>query len=317
MSTGEFALIKRFFSGQQITPETVTQGIGDDCAVLDTTKVSDLVISTDTSIADVHFPADADPQFIGIRCLEVAVSDLAAMGAVPLYFTLNVSLPSNHNDWLAGFTKGLFESANRFPITLIGGDTTKVTSLMHCQISATVFGSLQGQPGLYRSGATPNDHIYVTGTLGDSALGLKAYQQPEEFKERDLQFLLDAYLSPKAQIEKGAALIGKATSCIDISDGLLSDLGHILTASGCGAEIYINQLPLSTELLRYCSREQAIELALTGGDDYQLCFTSPLNQTQLGIDNITCIGNITTNSGLIFIPKTYTPPNKTGFDHFL
>ncbi|MCY4044824.1 MAG: thiamine-phosphate kinase [Cellvibrionales bacterium] len=317
MSKGEFGLIQRFFSQQQAQPSSIIQGIGDDCAVLHTQQLSDLVISTDTSIAGKHFPHDADPVLIGKRCLEVAVSDLAAMGATPLYFTLNISLPPNPANWLVAFSKGLFASANRFPMTLIGGDTTKIDSLSQCQMSVTVFGSLQGRTGLYRRGANPNDFIYVSGTLGDGALGLAAYQKPENFTATDRDYLLDAYLSPKAQIQLGQALVGKATSCIDISDGLLSDLGHILNASSVGAEIHTDKVPLSTALKRNMNQDDAIHLALTGGDDYQLCFTSPLSKAALGIDNIYLIGNITQSKGLSFTPNNYVPPKTTGFDHFL
>lgn len=332
----EFQLIHDFFALQagialNNNPSSgVVVGIGDDCAVLTPARDRQQVISVDTSIADRHFPADANAYDIAYRALNVALSDLAAMGATPRWFTLALTLNHNNPQWLQAFSAGLFQAASNANVLLIGGDTTKVPAPAPVSISVQVHGDVIPHKALLRSGAQAGDTLYVTGTLGDAAAGLACYQNGENNAA-----LLAAYLRPEPQINSGLALIDVASSCMDISDGLLADLTHILQASAphpaaaLGAKLDLDSIPLSCALQQSVTPEQALTHALTGGDDYQLLFTSALapaeliqtlhNDGQAGLVNITAIGSITHESGLMFIngPDEFdTPLTQQGFDHF-
>ncbi|NRB37169.1 MAG: thiamine-phosphate kinase [Pseudomonadales bacterium] len=317
----EFQIIHEFFEIQAATfnNDSVIVGIGDDCAVLCPTPQTQQVISVDTSIADRHFPADAPAFDIGYRALNVAVSDLAAMGATPTWFTLAISLNHHDRDWLKNFSKGLFTAAANADITLIGGDTTKVPVSAPLSITVQVHGEVCSGTALLRSQAQVGDTIYVSNTLGDAAAGLACYKNKLSHEP-----LLTAYLRPEPQIVLGQKLMGKAHSCVDISDGLLADLGHILERSHVSAEIDLSKIPLSKALLSYTDKTRALKLALSGGDDYQLLFTSALDNATLSLDNITAIGTIVDSStaehtAIHFINaaddfiETLTT---AGFDHF-
>lgn len=306
----EFKLIYDYFCQAQKPDEALILGIGDDCALIKSSAHLAQAISIDTSIADRHFPADADPFYIGARALNISLSDLAAMGAKPRWFTLALSLPTIDHSWLTAFSQGLFDAANKAGIILIGGDTTKSSVL---SISIQVQGEVDPLLALKRSGAQIGDSIYVSGDLGLAAAGWFNYQQ-KNYSEP----FYSAYLNPQAQLDLGQRLLGLATSCIDISDGLLADLSHILKASNCGAVIDCQLLPIQPLLSRF-NQPQALQWALSGGDDYQLCFTSPLNEQQLAEKNILAIkiGEIIENKGYTLhnLPKGITLAKK-GFDHF-
>lgn len=306
----EFKLIYDYFCQAQKPDEALILGIGDDCALIENSAHLAQAISIDTSIADRHFPADADPFYIGARALNISLSDLAAMGAKPRWFTLALSLPAIDHAWLTAFSQGLFDAANKAGIILIGGDTTKSSVL---SISIQVQGEVDPLLALKRSGAQIGDSIYVSGDLGLAAAGWFNYQQ-KNYSEP----FYSAYLNPQAQLNLGQKLLSIANACIDISDGLLADLGHILKASQCGAQIDCSLIPIQT-LLAHFELNQALPWALYGGDDYQLCFTSSLSSQQLAEQNIaaTKIGKIVKGTGcsMINLPDDILLTQQ-GFDHF-
>ncbi len=276
MSDSEFQLIQAYFSEPEHTIRSdVILGIGDDCAIVSPRKQSDLVFSIDTLISGVHFPHNTPADAIAYKALAVNLSDLAAMGAEPAWFTLSLTLPASasQKQWLAEFSQALFRLAKQHNIKLIGGDTT------HGPLSITiqVCGYVEHKTALRRSGAVVGDIIAVTGSLGAAAIGLDiALQQHHEnyfcLSAAVKQSALNALNYPQARIAEGLKLNNIAHSALDLSDGLISDLGHILNASEVAAEIQLECLPLSAAL-SCMDKEQAWEKALTGGDDYELCFT--------------------------------------------
>lgn len=315
--TPEFQIIHEFFEVQAAlsSDPSVILGIGDDCAVLTPSADKQQVISVDTSIADRHFPADAPAFDIAYRALNVALSDLAAMGATPCWFTLAISLNHYDKNWLQAFSNGLFTAANNANITLIGGDTTKVPSSAPLSITVQVHGEVEPGQALLRSQAKVGDTIYVSNTLGDAAAGLQCYQQAITQTS-----LLQAYLRPEPQLQLGQQIATLANSCVDISDGLLADLGHILNRSEVGAELDLKRIPLSQSLLLFCqNKPQALQFALSGGDDYQLLFTAAADDNIIALDNVTAIGRITQQLGINFIGAETDFANtikNSGFDHF-
>lgn len=316
----EFEIIREYFARQPVRRADVVLGIGDDAAVLAVPAGRQLVVSTDLLVSGVHFPAATEPRAVGHKALAVNLSDLAAMGAEPAWFTLNISLPAPDADWLQDFCRGLFELARRHAVALIGGDTTRGPLTIGVQIMGFV------EPGraLTRAGARPGDGIYVTGTLGDAALGLKLLQREIDLPEDYHAAVIARLNRPTPRVEAGRQLAGLASACIDVSDGLLADLGHITDASGVGARIELASLPLS---LAYDPAFGQIgwEAALAGGDDYELCFTvSPEREAALrraaARFGVACtrIGAIESEPGLrILDPQgaAYVP-KLTGFDHF-
>ena len=289
---GEFELITRFFSDingvsniGDAHARVIDLAVGDDCALLTPPPGQQLAISVDTLVADVHFPAHGDAYSIAQKALRCNLSDLAAMGAEPLAFTLALSLPHADEDWLAAFSRGLRDCANEFNIALIGGDTTRNPV---ATITIQVMGTLPIGSALLRSGAKIGDAIYVSGTLGDARAALDYLALPSAQLNSDHQFCLSRYYRAAPRIALGIALRGIANSAIDISDGLAADLGHILerstifSNSPVGAEIDIGKLPLSAALQKH---PRAIEFALSGGDDYELCFSVP-QQNRYLIENI-------------------------------
>jgi thiamine-monophosphate kinase len=283
-------------------------GIGDDCALLEPKANKLQAISVDTSVAGRHFPEDAAPFDIAYRSLNIALSDLAAMNAVPETFTLALTLPAFDEVFLQGFAEGLFQAANNSKVVLVGGDTTRGP----LSITVQVQGSVAKNKAWLRSGAKVGDNLYVSGTLGNAAAGLKAYQLQQNAPE-----LLSAYLRPEPAFKAMEKLQGVAVnSCIDISDGLLADLGHILRQSKVGAEVDCNSLPLSEALTAFCSYQQALEYALTGGDDYRLLFSSPLSLEQMP-EGFYAIGRITDSGDLCLVNKPEPLIiTSNGYDHF-
>jgi thiamine-monophosphate kinase len=316
----EFEIIREYFARQPVQRADVVLGIGDDAAVLEVPADRQLVVSTDLLVSGVHFPAGTDARAVGHKALAVNLSDLAAMGAEPAWFTLNLSLPSPDTAWLQGFCHGLFELARRHGVALIGGDTTRGPLTIGVQI----MGLVARGAALQRAGARPGDEIYVTGTLGDAALGLRLLQGEIKLPEEFHAAVVARLERPTPRVAAGQRLQGLATACIDISDGLLADLGHILEASGVGARIELARLPLS---LAYdpAFAQVGWEAALAGGDDYELCFTVPPEQADelrraavlFGV-SCTRIGVIEAEPGLRIVDQhgTAYAPKLTGFEHF-
>ena len=312
----EFDLIKTFFNASQLNfpSEFIEHSIGDDCAVLNVPATHELCLSVDTLIEDVHFPAGAKAYDIGTRSLCVTLSDLAAMGAKPIGFTLAISLPialKENTDWLAGFCDGLASIAQRYDCPLIGGDTTKSPVLT---ISVQVHGICEKGKSLKRSGAQVGDQVCVTATqdrgLGDGA-GALSHVLSDPVSGNPLT---KAFWKPLPQIEIGQSLIGVATSCIDVSDGLIQDLNHICQRSQVAMRLDPMALPLSGNLLSNYSQEEALGFALNGGDDYQLAFTLPAGVSLA--NNVVCIGEvIISDHHSVQIPMLPSIKS-TGFNHF-
>lgn len=316
----EFELIARYFARQPAVRADVALGIGDDAAVLNVPADQQLVVSADMLVAGVHFPESTDALFIGHKSLAVNLSDLAAMGATPAWFTLSLSMPEADTKWLEGFCAGLFGLAREQDIALVGGDTTRGPLTIGIQI----MGFVPPEQALLRSGARPGDHVYVTGLLGEAALGLQLVQNrlklPEEFRANVLQQLN----RPLARVRAGLGLRGLASACIDISDGLVADLGHMLRASKVGARIELKRLPLSPAY-DAAFGQVGWEAALSGGDDYELCFTIPPDRetafrnasTHFGV-SCSYIGDIEAESGLRIIDKSGQryQAQRAGYDHF-
>ncbi|MCO1333596.1 thiamine-phosphate kinase [Microbulbifer sp. OS29] len=264
---GEFEIIRNYFA-RAPQGEGVALGIGDDCALLQAPPSGQLATSMDTLVAGRHFPADADPAMIASRALRVNISDLAAMNASPLWFTLALTLPSSDAVWLKKFAAGLLETAGQFGISLVGGDTTAGP----LSITIQVIGHTQ-KP-LRRDGASPGDSIYVSGPLGAAAAALPVVLAEREVSEAIRREAEQVYYFPEPQLTTATAIGKFATSALDISDGLLGDLIHICEASGVAAEVNLDALPIAP-LVHQLAADNAIELAACGGDDYQLCFTVP------------------------------------------
>ena len=244
-------------------------GIGDDAALLNVTPGQQLVMASDTLVAGVHFPETASGRQVATRALCVNLSDMAAMGANPRWFTLALTLPRDkaNAEWLADFSAGLGDIAKQHGVALVGGDTTSGP----LTLTLTLVGEVPAGEALTRGGAGPGDSVFVTGYLGDGAASLEAITNNKSL-HIDSDRLLQRFYSPQPQIQAGLKLRAIASACIDISDGLMADLGHICKASGVTAVIQTEQLPIAAELLEL-SPLDALEWALCGGDDYQLCFT--------------------------------------------
>jgi len=296
----EFELIDHFFAQQKQSRSDVVLGIGDDAALLQVPPDQLLVTSTDTLISGVHFPIDTSPYDIGYKSLAVNLSDLAAMGAEPAWVMLALTLPQNNENWLKEFTRGFFELIHRYKLQLVGGDTTRGP----LSITVQAMGFVPPGMALRRDGAKPDNAIYVTGNLGDAGFALQQKTEP----------FMNCLNRPEPRIETGLALRGIASSAIDISDGLAADLGHILKASGVGATVDVTALPISSELRAAVGQEKAWQLALSAGDDYELCFTAPTDKSVSGI----CIGHIEKEPGLRLQQGDGKPfvLKSEGFRHF-
>ena len=314
----EFALIEKFFTREAGSRSDVRLGIGDDAAVTVIGADFDLVIATDTIGVDTHFPASAEAHAVGYRCLAVNLSDLAAMGAEPLWCTLVLSLPSGDPDWVAAFADGFFELARRFNVVLIGGDTVKGP----LAITVTVHGRVRSGQYITRSGAGPVQGIYVTGNPGESAAGLRCVNAVDP-SAADV-YLIGRFLYPDPRVHEGRSLVGLATAMIDISDGLHVDLTRMLQASRMGADLDVGQIPLSSQLLAGMTGESALEFALTGGDDYELCFTVPIereSELQALLTNWNCpltrVGQTHVSPEIVWTcnGQVYNVPD-TSFHHF-
>ncbi|HSW69008.1 MAG TPA: thiamine-phosphate kinase [Gammaproteobacteria bacterium] len=298
----EFDVIKHFFTSQKIARKDVALGIGDDAAIITPHEDQQIVITTDTLINGVHFPEKTAAYDIGFKALAVNLSDLAAMGATPAWLTLALTLPSVDETWLKEFSRGFFDLAEKYNAELIGGDLTKGPLTVTIQ----ALGLVPFNQAITRSGAKPGDLIYVTNTLGDAAFALVS---------TEFSGLKEKLNRPTPQIKIGEQLRGIAHAAIDISDGLVADLGHILEKSNAGAEIHVDALPLSDALRQHINK---YEFALNGGDDYELCFTVPENKKNRVPKNCTCIGKITDSKkiNLLFSDGTRYDLDKKGYQHF-
>ncbi|WP_041524104.1 thiamine-phosphate kinase [Gilvimarinus agarilyticus] len=329
MSAGEFELINHYFKAapDAITPASVLLGIGDDAALVQPSSGQALVVAADTLVSGTHFPADAPAEQIGQRALRVNLSDIAAMGAQPRWFTLALTLPASwgsdaRREWVAEFSRGLKQCADQYQCTLIGGDTT---SGPLC-ISIQMLGEVVAAKALRRDGANLDDFVLVTHTLGDGAAALDVIDEgteQETWSDDDRDYLRSRYYRPEPRIQEGLLLQEIASSAQDISDGLLADLGHICQASDVAAEIDVAELPLSASLQK-ADVTQAQRWALTGGDDYELVFTVPehnmpklaMAQAQ-GQIQATVIGRIVSGAG-VHCELNGAPfrVDSTGYRHF-
>lgn len=319
-SLGEFDIIEKYF--RQSSPrQDVILGVGDDAALVAAPENSQLAISTDTLVEGIHFFPDIPPRALGHKALAVNLSDMAAMGAEPRWVTLALTLPEVNEEWLAQFSKGFYDLAEYFNVSLIGGDTTKGP----LSITVTVHGVVPSDKALRRNGAKPGDWLYVTGNLGDSGLALAHLQQQLSLTPQQLELCLKQHYFPQPRVLAGYGLRDIASATIDISDGLINDLRHILRQSNCSASLKLEQLPLSETMTEAVGLDQSFQLALCGGEDYELCFTVPESNkgsvnTSLSYSGVpyTCIGQLASGQGevkLQYQGKAYQF-DPTGWDHF-
>ncbi|WP_410474813.1 thiamine-phosphate kinase [Guyparkeria sp. TX1] len=314
----EFDLIHRYFDWAPTNPEVVLAG-GDDAAILAPPPGRQVVIATDMLIAGRHFPESTAPDAIAHKALAVNLSDLAAMGATPLGFTLSLGLPETDEAWLERFSGGLRAAADRWGCNLVGGDTVRSPQLT---LSITAFGSVASGTAIRRDGARAGDRLAVTGTVGDAALGLIVALQPDqvpaELPEADRAYLLDRLDRPEPRLATGQALCGQAAG-LDISDGLLQDLGHMLDASGLSAEIDLDAIPLSSAARHWLDAQPAaIDQMLGGGDDYELLLALPPGLALDPAWGLTVIGRLDDAGPVGAIRERSGRPltAQRGYDHF-
>ncbi|MDR0779869.1 MAG: thiamine-phosphate kinase, partial [Pseudomonadales bacterium] len=322
MALGEFDIIARYFNrdGLAATPAHtgVSLGIGDDCALLRVAPTDELALSMDVLVEGVHFLQGAPADEVARRALAVNLSDLAAMGALPLGFMLGLTLPGVDEHWLAGFSEGLRESALHYGCPLLGGNLTRGP----LQIAIQVQGTVPRGCAILRSGARPGDLIYVSGRFGAAGLALRwllgEFAADAPLKEQ----LARAYYRPEPRLRLGRALVGRASAAQDVSDGLLADLGHLLRASGVGARVYAARIPVAPALSACLSAPEALALAAGAGDDYELVFTlPPLCASEVrelaaaGEVPLTCIGEVLPGEGLTLVDEHghVLPQTRRGF----
>jgi thiamine-monophosphate kinase len=317
MALGEFELIRRFFD--RPAPQLV-RGIGDDCAILAPTPGHQWLVSTDMLVEGRHFLSTVNPEALGHKALAVNLSDLAACGATPRAVFLALALPRADADWLEAFARGLFALADAHGVSLAGGDTTAGP----LNLCITAMGEAPTGQALLRSGAQVGDAIWVSGTLGDARLALEAFRGTVALTGEAFAATRQRMERPTPRVALGQALRGLATSAIDVSDGLLGDLGHVLSASGVGAELWVDALPCSEHLAGQALPVQRL-CTLTGGDDYELVFTAPGERddavreaAQRADAPVTRIGRITAEPGLRCVDADGQPVAAPGasFDHF-
>ena len=318
---GEFDLIKRYFLRKSLQNDVILS-VGDDCAITSIPRGYQLAITTDTLVEGTHFLPSISPTDLAYKSVAVNLSDLAAMGATPAWVSLALTLPEIKEEWLAEFSQSLFAILDRYGVSLIGGDTTKGP----LSITLTAQGFLPENQGLFRHQAKVGDWIFVSGFLGDSAAGLDLLLQNRKIENESDRYFIQRHLHPTPRVELGLALRSFSCCALDISDGLLADLEHILERSQVGAEIYLENLPLSRHLCIQYEQTQAEKFALTGGEDYELCFTVSEEKREemeqvlrlQGI-KVTCIGKIlpqTSGLNLLKNGEKVALPEHCGFDHF-
>lgn len=310
---GEFDIIRRYFAEQGPSREDVVLGVGDDAAIVRADDTH-LAIAVDALVEGVHFPEGTPARAVGHRVLAVNLSDLAAMGAVPRWATLSLTLPTADSHWIADFSAGLFELARAHDVQLIGGDT--VRGPLHVAVQAIGCVEL---PGLRRDGGAVGDDVYVSGALGDASAGLRRFARADS---GDL--LVQRFLYPTPRVALGVALREWASACIDVSDGLATDLNRLASASGTGVELALERMPLSAALSSNFSAQEAQYLALNGGDDYELCFcVARARRSEFeawakdSAHTVTRIGALCEGDSLLLTENgSVVHRTLTGFDHF-
>lgn len=316
----EFDLIKKYFTEQSIKRKDVLLGVGDDCAIIKPVEAQQIAITTDTLVAGVHFPVETSARAIGHKAVVVNLSDLAAMGADPAWISLAITLPSIDEDWVKEFCEGVFEVCEYYNVQLIGGDTTQGP----LSITITAQGLLPEDKYITRSGAKPGDWVYVTGELGGAAIGLQHVQGKVVLEAKHQESALQRLNFPKPRILAGQAIRGYASSAIDLSDGLISDIVHLCKSSKVGANIVLDNLPVAQACIDTLGIDKARELALKGGDDYELLFTVSQNnkvamETSMGNTRnvITCIGQLNPSEKLtVTLDSKAIDIHATGYEHF-
>ncbi len=318
----EFELIDHFFKSHAQVRADVRLGIGDDCALVEVPAGQWLAVSTDTLVKEVHFDQNVPPLSLGHKALAASLSDLAAMGAEPAWVMLSLTLPEIDEKWCADFSQGFFSLLERYHLSLIGGNT----SYGPLNITTQVFGFVPPHIAPRRDAAKVGDLIYVTGTLGDAGLALAWRQGRLKLSTHSQNEAIKKLDEPEPRIKAGLALRGLANAMIDLSDGLIIDLGHILQASSVGATVYMHQLPLSSALVTSSLHQsEQWEMALAAGNDYELCFTISPEKEQKLMDlsqkvdcQLTLIGVIEQGSALQCLDQTGKPfiPLGKGYEHF-
>ncbi|MEE3197682.1 MAG: thiamine-phosphate kinase [Pseudomonadota bacterium] len=317
MSQEEFQLIKRYFVSD-MEDSDVLLGIGDDAAVVN--SCGPLAVATDTLVSGIHFPVHMPPDAIGYRSLAVNLSDLSAMGAEPRWCTLALAIPDPQEPWLEAFAAGLLGLAGLHGVSLVGGDLTRgpLTVTVH------LLGPISPDRMLTRGGGKVGDDVYVTGSLGDSAAGLELFSKGTHEIGPHHAALIARSLKPMPRVEEGCALSSLASAAIDISDGLLADLGHICEASDCGAVVDVGRVPLSPDLATLFPKEVAQAYALGGGDDYELCFTAAPAQAGAVESAMSAVGTAVQSIGRLVAGggvicqrdgETFSP-SSSGYVHF-
>jgi thiamine-monophosphate kinase len=321
MPASEFELIKNYF--QDLTDEdtSVKCGIGDDAAIIKIPQDKEVVLSMDTLLEGTHFSVDTSPSDIAYKALAANLSDMAAMGAVPKWVLLSISLPESDEVWIKEFASGFLNLAKQHSVSLIGGDMSRGPLSITIQIQ----GLLTADTALKRDGALKDDLIYVTGTLGDAGVGLDIIQGKQSIGNEYKLFFLNSLNRPDVSVEAGLRIREIANSAIDVSDGLIADLGHILDASHVGAEIEVKNIQLSEAMQQCVDETTAWNYALTSGDDYKLCFTASADQHELILSTlkeinipVSCIGKIKEEDGLqLKLPDgTCFEPSGKPYQHF-
>ena len=315
---GEFDLIARYFK-RPVRRSPL--GVGDDCALLAPAPGMQLAVSTDLLIEGRHFLSTVDPRRLGHKCLAVNLSDLAACGAKPLAFTLGLALPQADEAWLAPFAQGLLALADAHGCELVGGDTTRGP----LAISITIFGEVPTGQALLRSGARPGDEVWVSGTLGDARLALEVFRGTRQAPQAVFEAARERLECPVPRVSLGLALRGVASAAIDVSDGLVGDLGHVLAASGVGATLRADQVVALPAQAQALSVQDRLDFALAGGDDYELAFTAPaaardavLAAGRASGTAVHCIGVIDAAPGLRLVDAAGQAVLRpvAAFDHF-
>jgi thiamine-monophosphate kinase len=318
-SSPEFELIARHFTRPAAN---AVLGVGDDCALVDVTNGMDLAISTDTMVAGTHFFPDVDPENLGHKALAVNLSDMAAMGALPYWAMLAITLPNVDHAWLSAFAKGFFDLAQEYNVSLIGGDTTRGPALV---MTVTIMGEVPAGAALRRGGAKVGNDIWVSGNVGDAALAVAHRNGHLVLAEDDYREAVMRLYEPSPRVSLGQALRGLATAAIDVSDGLLADLTHICRLSGVGAMVELANVPVSDIGAKHIGSDAGRNAIVAGGDDYELCFTAHPNSREsiqdlaniLGIP-ITRIGQVKRGKGvsLLGADGKAVKIDGRGYDHF-
>ena len=319
-SSSEFELIARHFTRPAAN---AVLGVGDDCALVDVTNGMDLAVSTDTMVSGTHFFPDVDPETLGHKALAVNLSDMAAMGATPRWALLAGALPDADTQWLKGFARGFFALARAHGVDLVGGDTTRGP----LNLCVTLLGEVPAGKALLRSGALAGDSIWLSGALGDASLALAHHAGRVVLTADEAAACWNALLRPAPRVALGIQLRGIASAAIDVSDGLVGDLGHVLEASKVGAVLELASIPRSKALdrqLASSAHDIALQCLLAGGDDYELCFTAaPAHDrrvvtlaTELGLE-LHRVGTIAAEVGLV-VQDSSGPllPLPQAYDHF-